>query len=148
MARAAGDLRRAEVPAEGPQRPALVSADGARDVRGLAGFAVFGWLAGGPAARDAPGVEPVHDRGNASHHAVGERVARVAEDADLHAHPALGIDVRGRSAPDVTGGDVPRGRPGWREVLGGPQCPARPQDGDELRDLARGGVPDEVARAL
>jgi hypothetical protein len=62
VTRAPGDLRRAEVAAEGPQRPVGF---GAGDVRGMAAVVVVGRLPGGPPAWDAPGVEPVHDRGDA-----------------------------------------------------------------------------------
>jgi hypothetical protein len=62
VTRAPGDLRRAEVAAERPQRPVPVSAGG---VGGMTAVVVVGGPSGGPPARNAPGVKPVHDRDDA-----------------------------------------------------------------------------------
>jgi hypothetical protein len=126
---AAGHLRRAEVTAARPQRAAAFGAG--RQARHR--------LPGRPAARDAPRVEPLDDRVHADHGAVGERLPGVPENADLRAHPALGVDV-------------PRGRRDRRhpvripvKLLGRPERAARPQDGDELDHVAGRRVPDQVA---
>src|SRR6202035_256054 len=87
---ALGHLRRAEVAAARPGHAAAPVNEGGRD-RHLA--AVRLWPARGPAARDAPGVEPAHDHLNPDERAAGERLAGLAEHADLHAYPALGIHV-------------------------------------------------------
>jgi len=122
---AAGHLRRAEVPAARPQRAAALGAG--RQARHR--------LPGRPAARDCPRVEPLDDRVHADHRAVGERLPGVPENADLRAHPALGVDVpRGRRHPVR----IPV------KLLGRPERAARPQDGDELDDVAGRRVPDQV----
>jgi hypothetical protein len=126
---AAGHLRRAEVTAARPQRAAAFAA-GCQARQGLPGR---------PAARDPPGVEPLDDRVHAGHRAVGERLRGVPENADLRAHPALGVHVpRGRRD-----GRYPVGIP--VKLLGRPERAARPQNGDELDDVAGHRVPDEVA---
>jgi len=123
---AAGHLRRAEVAAARPQRSAAFAA-GCQARHGLPGR---------PAARDPPRVEPLDDRVHAGHRTVGERLRGVPEDADLRAHPAFGVHVpRGRR--HSVGIPV--------ELLGRPERAARPQNGDELDDVAGHRVPDEVA---
>jgi GntR family transcriptional regulator/MocR family aminotransferase len=126
---AGGHLRRAEVTAARPHRAAAFGTG--RQARHR--------LPGRPAARDSPRVEPLDDRVHADHRAVGERLRGVPENADLSAHPALGVDV-------------PRGHRDRRrlfgipvKVLGRPERAARPQNGDELDDVAGHRVPDQVA---
>ncbi len=91
-----------------------------------------------PAARHAPGVEPAHDRLDPDERAASERLAGMAEHADLHAHPALGVHVL-RVGPD------PAGRP--VEVIGRAERTPGPQDGDELGGVTGERVPDEMARS-
>ena len=126
---AAGHLRRAEVTAARPQRAAAFGAG--RQARHR--------LPGRPAARDSPRVEPLDDRVHADHRAVGERLRGVPENADLRAHPALGVHVprRRRDRRHPVGIPV--------KLLGRPERAARPQNGDELDDLAGHRVPDQVA---
>jgi hypothetical protein len=71
----------------------------------------------------------------------------MAQDTDLHAYPALGVDVGGLGAPDAAMRDARGGHGERRKMLGGPERAPGPQDGDQLRDLARRRIPDEVAGA-
>src|SRR6185437_11447665 len=104
---APGHLRRAEVTAAGPRDPAAPVGD-RRCSRQFESVSLG--AAGRPAARYAPGVEPADDGLDPGERAAGERLAGVAEHADLHADPALGVHVL-RLGPDAA----------WRplEVIGG-----------------------------
>jgi len=123
---AAGDLRPAEVTAARPEHPAAFGARGPARRR----------LAGRPAAGHAPRVEPGDDGGDPGQRATGKRLGGAAEDADLHAHPALGVHVRPASRHPV--------RPPV-QLLRRAERAARPQDRDELHDVAGRRVPDEMA---
>ena len=132
---AAGYLRPAEVAAARPQHAAAFGAHA--QARGR--------LAGRPAVRHPPRVEPADDRAHAGQRAVGERLGGVSENADLDADPALAVHV-------PPGGGSP-GRPPVRclvqaavQPLRRPQRAASPQDGDELHDVAGKRIPDEMAR--
>ncbi|GAB3964889.1 hypothetical protein GCM10029978_026390 [Actinoallomurus acanthiterrae] len=105
-----GHLGRSEVPAAGPG-PAL--ADGV--VRLRPGQR----LAGGPAARHAPAVEPADDPLQALQRTRRERFAGEPDDHDLETRAALSADLAGKQF-------------------------GRPRGGHHLHDLAGGGVPHEV----
>jgi len=121
------NLRGAEVPAPRPQRarsrPGQLTGRGGR--------------ASWPAARHVPRVQPAEYRGQPGHRPAGERLAWVGEHADLRADPAVGAHGRDLVNHAVT---APA------QALGSAERAARPQDGDELRDIAGHRVPDEVAR--
>src|SRR6185437_6988566 len=127
-------LRRAEVTAAGPRDPAAPVGDHRRG-RQLGPVSLG--PAGRPAARYAPGVEPADDRLDPDERAAGERLAGVAEHADLYADPALGVHVL-RLGPDAAWCPV--------EVIGGAERAPGPQHRDELGHVAGQRVPDEMAR--
>jgi very-short-patch-repair endonuclease len=123
---AARHLGRGEMTAPGPQHPVPY-------VRAL--VAVAG-LAGRPAPRDSPRVQPGGDLSDPHHGSARERLGGVRENPDLQADPAFVVDLGG------TPGVVPV------ESLRDTERASGPEGGDELRDLAGRGVPDEVTRTL
>src|SRR5581483_8038672 len=129
--RAGGHLGRAEVPAPSPQRTTAGKASG------LIRLPERGRLAGRPAPRDRPGVEPAEDVAEPGHRVAGERLARRAKDADLHAQPALAIDPRQRMAEVIL--EV-------LDVLAGAERAAGPDDRQQLRDVAGHRIPHQMAR--
>jgi GntR family transcriptional regulator/MocR family aminotransferase len=125
---AAGNLRRPEVTAARPEHGAAFGAPGQAPGR----------TAGRPAARHAPRVKPVNDRAEAGQRTAGERLGRMPEHADLHAYPAFGVHVLRGSRHAVR---IPV------ELFRRAERAAGPQDGDELDDVARHRIPDEMAGA-
>ena len=110
-----------------------------RPVAGPGELPVRGRLAGRPAARDLPRVEPAEDSGQPDHLEAGERLPRRAEHADLHAQPALAVH-----APRA-------GRLPVRlvvQVLRHPQRAAGPDDRQQLRDVTGERVPHQVGRTI
>src|SRR5580658_3305527 len=90
---ASGNLRGTVMAAAGPQGAAARPGQ----------LAERSGLAGRPASRDLPGVEPAQDAGQPDHRVAGERFPGRAENSDLDAQPALPVNPRG-TVGELVGG--------------------------------------------